>query len=361
MADPLPLLEFVGLALPAVAILIQVIQSTHDNTGDGARNEGSAERRFIEVSFVLLVIAGVVFGAALLLRTQDLLMQVGIVVLLFGLILLAPATWIALNRPRFPYSRFNSPEEAATAILRTVSRIALPVVFLVAVAVLITVWRPWGFSVPGDVAVSQLLSIVVLLLVIIGTVTGLDLYLRYQRSEDQRAEHRQRTRKRLRKVENRLPESTGALADDRLHRLSRDATELNNQLEALLAEAEEDDRFDGEVRVADLVEDVDEVAKLADRLRTLRGEIDEYETSIVDAEREIKSRQRKLEGTDDSTERKELTTELDNLRQKQKQIESALEGKRDAHNQTESDLRDLLGGIHKQVRTLQDSSLRSDT
>lgn len=114
------LLQFVALALPAVAILMQAILSFHDNYDIGAEDSSTirTEFRFIELSFIGLVIAGGFFGASLIGTVDSIWGKIGLISMLIGLGFLAPATWFALRRPQYPSQSYDSPEDAAKSGLK---------------------------------------------------------------------------------------------------------------------------------------------------------------------------------------------------------------------------------------------------
>lgn len=120
------LLQFVALTLPAVAILMQALMSFHERYGKDEYGDSLwTEFRFLELSFIGLVIAGGLFAFSIFNSLNSLTSKIALTVMLFSLLLLAPATWFALRRAKYPSESFDSPEDAVRSGLSTVGVLLL--------------------------------------------------------------------------------------------------------------------------------------------------------------------------------------------------------------------------------------------
>lgn len=101
MANPeTALLQFVALALPAVAILMQAILSFQEQHGNTTGID-SFEFRFIELGFFALAGAGVLFAVEIFSNVNSQILKLGIGTISASFLLLALATAFGLRRPKY--------------------------------------------------------------------------------------------------------------------------------------------------------------------------------------------------------------------------------------------------------------------
>jgi len=126
MNQNLALLQFVALALPALAILMQAVVSIHNKQDDGNVDNPAiySEFRFLEFAFLFLVVASLFFCYSLLGRIEDTATKMGIYFLLGGLVLIVPATWFSLRRETYANSKYETPEKAVLSAAYTLVKLS---------------------------------------------------------------------------------------------------------------------------------------------------------------------------------------------------------------------------------------------
>jgi len=136
MDAQLALLQFVALALPAVAILMQAVVGFHDRYDDSS-SDGSLriEFRILEVSFLTLVAAGGFFAVSIFQQTTSVMTRVGISLLAISLFLIFPATWFTLRRADFPKQSYETPEEWVKSGGKTVLKYSIVVSPVIVLAI----------------------------------------------------------------------------------------------------------------------------------------------------------------------------------------------------------------------------------
>ncbi|WP_137284192.1 hypothetical protein [Halorussus salinisoli] len=126
----LTLLQFVALAIPAVAMLMQVVLRIHDEYGNDGELVLGTEFKLIELSFFGLVISGVFVAYPLIQELDSGIAELGLILSLVSLILLVGATWFSLRRPQYPTKDFEKPEQAVKRagknILVTIVLVGVP-------------------------------------------------------------------------------------------------------------------------------------------------------------------------------------------------------------------------------------------
>lgn len=128
-AAELTLLQFVALALPAVAILLQAVIQQHDQMDDYS-SQSWTEIKLIQYSFYALVMSGLVFIYPIFIENSSIYVQIGILIAGGALLLLIPATWFGLRRGRYGTNKFETPEKEAK------SKLKLYVPFMIGAAVI---------------------------------------------------------------------------------------------------------------------------------------------------------------------------------------------------------------------------------
>ena len=119
MNEDLALLQFVALSLPAVAILMQAVLNYHELHGGSSKsNTIHTEFRFLELSFLGLILAGVVFSLSVFTSATSWWTKSGISILIIALGMIFPATWFALRRGKYPSQSYDSPEDAVKSSVR---------------------------------------------------------------------------------------------------------------------------------------------------------------------------------------------------------------------------------------------------
>ena len=135
MNEDIALLQFVALALPAIALLMQAVLSYHDAHGSIGGASIQTEFRFLELAFLGLIGAGVIFSLSIFSTTNSWYTKSGVLVLIVALATIFPANWFALRRGKYPSRTYESPEEAVKSIgLKYVKIGAFVVIIIFAIA-----------------------------------------------------------------------------------------------------------------------------------------------------------------------------------------------------------------------------------
>lgn len=123
------LFQFVALALPAVAILLQAMISFQEKLST-VESEIAFRREFrvIEFSLFFLVAAGVALSFSLFQSANSDVTKFSISLLLISLISLGFGTWLAFGRARYPTKFFDSPE----SMIKSTLTISIPILVIFA-------------------------------------------------------------------------------------------------------------------------------------------------------------------------------------------------------------------------------------
>lgn len=78
------------------------------------------EFRLLELTFLGLIVAGVIFSIDIFINTTSYITKFGVILLSVAMSLILPATWFTLRRAKYPTSSFDSPEDVATAGIKTI-------------------------------------------------------------------------------------------------------------------------------------------------------------------------------------------------------------------------------------------------
>jgi hypothetical protein len=120
------LFQFVALAIPAVAILLQVVlqvQTQYVDESGGSDITSAWEFRLIELSLIALVAGGALLSVPVLLSLPSPIAQAGVGVSVIALLTLVLAITISLRRPKYPTDNYESIEQAITARLSGLAEI----------------------------------------------------------------------------------------------------------------------------------------------------------------------------------------------------------------------------------------------
>lgn len=109
----LTLLQFIALAVPAVAMMMQVALQFQDRYMDEENPAVGKEFQLMEASLLVLVLGGVLVAVPIGQSLSSGIAQLGIGLALLALLFLVLATGWALRRPRYPTDNYKSVEEAA--------------------------------------------------------------------------------------------------------------------------------------------------------------------------------------------------------------------------------------------------------
>lgn len=161
MEANIALLQFVALALPAIAILMQAVLRFHEiydvsDSGSSLR----IEFRFLEFAFLGLVSAAILFSIDIYTTLVTMWTKLGIWVLTLSLSLIFPATWFALRRAKYPSGEHDSAEDAAKSSVVSFVKLVI-VICIVGLSVYIS-QRFDIFSTDSMTSVYLNLSLVVL-------------------------------------------------------------------------------------------------------------------------------------------------------------------------------------------------------
>jgi len=136
MDEQLALLQFVALALPAVAILMQAVVGFHDRYGESSSDSSlRIEFRILETAFLALVAAGGLFAVSIYQQISSIITKIGIIFLAISLLLIFPATWFTLRRADFPKQSYETPEEWVKSGGVTIVKYSLVISPVIAIAI----------------------------------------------------------------------------------------------------------------------------------------------------------------------------------------------------------------------------------
>jgi len=297
-SSDITLLQLVALALPAVAILMQVFISVQQNfvTTESARIL-RWEFRFLETALVLLVVSGVVFAYSVLLRVSNLVVSLGIVTLVVSLSFIVIGVWVALSRARLPESQVGKPE----SYLKGVGRYAAS--FLVVGLVLNGLLRLAGRTLAVvDSATAAL---------VLGTVVGgVKKYVDFKEVSIYRDERRawveefepvlhslSETSRSLRRDPDGVPAfRLNGLLEDVRRRREAIPESVDSQVTTLVRETQRSLEYvlESSSRIRDLREEANEyrrtLSELESRVDEVRREIDEVYARDADEQSEAESR-----------------------------------------------------------------------
>lgn len=196
------LLQFVALALPAVAILLQAVIQNHDELDDTSMDYWT-EIRFIQYSFYTLVLAGIIFMIPIFLKSDSFYIKLGIFVAGGAIFLLAPATWFGLRRGRYAISEYETPEQEATAKIKSyLPIIAIPIfvssIIFFSTRYLNIVSETLG---PAIINSANQISIVVVIVIILG-LSGqvITTYLKFRQIKEEKEQWKIRTHREVQEV-----------------------------------------------------------------------------------------------------------------------------------------------------------------
>lgn len=133
MSIMLTLLQFIALAVPAVAMMMQVVLRFQDRYSEDENTSIGSEFRLIEGSFLALVIGGILISYPIVDSLSSGIAQVGISLALLALLLLVLATGLALRRPKYPKGSYDSVEEA---VMKTSKKVGGTIFAFVLVGIL---------------------------------------------------------------------------------------------------------------------------------------------------------------------------------------------------------------------------------
>ena len=186
MSIILTLLQFVALAVPAVAMMMQVVLRFQDQYIDDEDPFVGWEFRLIEASFLALVLGGVLIAYPIIQTLSSGIARFGIVLALLALLFLVVATGLALRRPRYPTKSYDSVEEAIieTAKKATTTFLGFLVALLGILIVEILIHHTSIIYVSSDsiirsiITFAQILSVILFIIILLEFVSALDRFWR---------------------------------------------------------------------------------------------------------------------------------------------------------------------------------------
>lgn len=311
---PIRLLQFVGVALPAVAILLRVVTNTDEDSFGGRTTV-----TLVRTSFVGLTLAGVLFTVEVLDLTDRLLLEVGVVSVALALAVLIPGVTVGGRLPSLAietgvWDGFGDEERIPAPVVPVVAfGFLLAAVGVATVAVDLPATVPLQVSPTGWGLVGTL--------VLVTGATSLAVWRSFLEVEEERS--RRELLDTLDEVRDCLPRVAPDTADD-LDELSDDVSERRGELQ----------RFGHELTASpadgDLRDRLREVSRLADEAAAAAKAVDTYESELSHFEEMIeRKRERRSSPEYDAVRQGELETELEMLESERQRTTNLLEDNRD--------------------------------
>ncbi|WP_207589011.1 hypothetical protein [Halomontanus rarus] len=297
------LLQFVALTLPAVAILLQAILSYQERYFSNLDSLGfETEFRFLEWGFALLVFSGLLFSFKIAENNESLIVRGGVFSLALSLVILGVAVLVAFRRPL--YLEANTTVESA--IRQKAWKYSKPLLFALAISlttyVVPTNWlEAEEFVVEISGSIRLLTGLISGLLVIAGSMTLLENYLRLKQGIERKSKWRNQALETAKSITEVLGSEDRDLND------KKDLRKFRNELKNVRQE------WSSVVDSVPETTDEETISQMKDihsLLNFLDGEIEDYTEVIKSHEDSIKD----FEQTQIQIE--ELETELENQEEK---------------------------------------------
>lgn len=287
LQEDIALLQFVALALPAVAILIEAVVRFQERfVGTSTEVRLQTEFHLLEFVFLGLVLAGIVFSISILQNTDSIITAIGILLLAGSLALIFPATWFAFRRAKYPTQSFDSPEQYVKHGVITSVKIAATVgIPLFVIVGTLQFFAPSEFlNLIPRVDIRRLAILLILISLSIGSASVFfQFYLNYtekRMAKDWMIE----VHKLLGNIERRLSEDSIRKEDTynlgKLRRISVDSVE---EIQGLRNEAPPAADENISAQLDNLIYAIEGMSDLIKRLEEVETDIDRFQLNLEKA------------------------------------------------------------------------------
>lgn len=343
MIAPIQLLQFIGVALPAVAILLRVVHRISDDN-----SEPKIAVRLIKVSLLGLVVAGLLFTLRVLVSVDDRFLKWGVVFVLIALGALAPGlltmSWPTSDTVSLPLLETSARHEDRSSWRQAPTEVWVSILFSFLIALVGAVLLTLDTSLP-TVAPPQspdrlsLFVFAFLFTAVVGTAVWL------QTVGEEREQERQQLLSILNETAKKIPETINEPPVEQMEDLSDDASEARGELKTTgLDLGPERTRLRGRLN---------DVSKAASDLADVTKQIRTHERELAELRREADKKRDELEDSSLSdTRRTELEAELSLVEEYCESTDDMLSEYEDRRDTVVSDLADGLGESHKLIEEL---------
>lgn len=344
ISNELTLLQFVALALPAVAILMQAVLNFHEIYDDShSETVLRTEFRLLEFTFLGLVIASALFSAQILMDVESVLTKFGILFMWAGLGLIFPATWFALRRAKYPTENYDSPEELVRQTTDTGKRVLLPI--LAVVIILFGISRISAIATLEtrflQIGIDDIISVLTIILIIITTQTVASNIIDYFA---QRIEQKEQKRQLSRPIldihvvtRKQIPESDLELIQERISEINDIQSDLI-QIRSRYIEYFSDETND---KVSDLQKKLNDLGSCYENLERINKKIEHYRNQQTQAQETIVQAGQKLSATPDNEAPSALFEDMTNAGEYIDKVDKEISGLEDSRTQIIEEIEEL--------------------